>query len=88
MNAIQLIAERALNIETAGHFDPKSDAPVPSPCIGVCRMAPEGTHCEGCFRTLAEIGAWSQADADARRHIWRAVLRRAGKDRAPSQEAP
>lgn len=34
--------------------------PVPSPCIGVCTVAADGT-CEGCFRTLDEIGRWSKA---------------------------
>ena len=32
---------------------------VPSPCINVCRMNPDTGLCEGCFRTLDEIAAWS-----------------------------
>ena len=32
---------------------------VPSPCINVCRMNPQTQFCEGCFRTLDEIAAWS-----------------------------
>jgi len=32
---------------------------VPSPCINVCRMNPQTQLCEGCFRTLDEIAAWS-----------------------------
>lgn len=29
-----------------------------SPCIGVCMMDPNTKLCDGCFRTLDEIGAW------------------------------
>lgn len=32
---------------------------VPSPCINVCKMNPQTQLCEGCFRTLDEIAAWS-----------------------------
>jgi predicted Fe-S protein YdhL (DUF1289 family) len=39
---------------------------VDSPCINVCAMDPDSGLCAGCFRTLAEIGAWSSLD-DARR---------------------
>ena len=40
---------------------------VPSPCIGVCSLDGHGL-CEGCHRTSAEIGAWSQmSDADRQR---------------------
>lgn len=38
-------------------------APPPSPCVSVCRLDDEGRWCLGCGRTLAEIGAWSSADA-------------------------
>ena len=31
---------------------------MPSPCIRVCRMNPGTGWCEGCLRTLAEIGSW------------------------------
>ncbi len=41
-------------------------------------MSPDRSHCEGCFRTLDEIRAWSQAGNDERRAIWAALLRRAG----------
>lgn len=39
---------------------------VPSPCVGICRMAGDG-FCEGCGRTLGEIAEWSLA-SDDRRH--------------------
>lgn len=41
-------------------------------------MTPDRSHCEGCFRSLDDIRAWSKADNDERRAIWAAALRRAG----------
>lgn len=38
-----------------------SQCPVPSPCIGTCRMDQRSGLCEGCLRTLDEIAAWGQA---------------------------
>jgi predicted Fe-S protein YdhL (DUF1289 family) len=61
-----------------GCFDQDFAGPVPSPCISVCRMSPDGGHCEGCFRTLDEIRIWSGANADLQRSIWRRLLARAG----------
>jgi len=43
-------------------------------------MTADRSHCEGCFRTIDEIRAWSQADGAARRAIWTAALQRAGVD--------
>jgi len=42
---------------------------VPSPCISVCVMDPDGAFCLGCFRTLNEIAAWGMLDADAKRRV-------------------
>ncbi|TDR50752.1 uncharacterized protein DUF1289 [Halomonas ventosae] len=49
-----------------------SDAPVPrpSPCVKRCRLTPEGTYCEGCGRTLDEIGRWARMDESEREAIW------------------
>jgi uncharacterized protein len=47
-----------------------TQAPVPSPCINVCRMHPTAGVCEGCLRTLDEIGAWSRMDEHAKRAVW------------------
>jgi predicted Fe-S protein YdhL (DUF1289 family) len=45
----------------------------PSPCINVCRMDAATGWCEGCQRTLQEIGAWSGlSDAD-KRAVWQAL---------------
>jgi len=78
MNASELIAARACQISAGGHFDAENLEPVPSPCISVCRMSPDRSHCEGCFRTLDEIRIWSRADGTLRRAIWTALLQRAG----------
>jgi len=38
---------------------------VPSPCLSVCRMDVTRAVCEGCWRNIEEIAAWSRmADAD------------------------
>ena len=78
MNTKKLIAARAHQVSFSGQFDPYFEEPVPSPCVSVCRMSPDRSHCEGCFRTLDEIRAWSQADGARRRAIWADLLRRAG----------
>jgi uncharacterized protein len=36
--------------------------PVPSPCTSVCRMDEASGWCQGCLRTLDEIGFWSVLD--------------------------
>ena len=40
-----------------------------SPCVSVCTVHPDGSHCMGCFRTLDEIAGWSHYDEDQRRHV-------------------
>ena len=78
MKAIDLLAAKAIQLRAEGHFDHENAEPVPSPCISVCRMSPDRSHCEGCFRTLDEIRVWSRADAPQRRAIWAQLLQRAG----------
>ena len=34
--------------------------PVGNPCINICRMDQNGEFCQGCWRTLLEIGRWDQ----------------------------
>jgi len=46
-------------------------APVPSPCVNICRIAPATNVCLGCRRTLDEIAAWSRLDDAAKRAVWR-----------------
>jgi predicted Fe-S protein YdhL (DUF1289 family) len=45
-------------------------APVPSPCISVCRMDKTSGWCEGCLRTIDEIRGWSSYDDAAKRAVW------------------
>lgn len=51
--------------------------PVPSPCNSVCRMSADTGWCEGCFRTLDEIAAWSRLGDDDKRAVWRVLAQRA-----------
>ena len=44
-------------------------APVPSPCISVCRMDEPTGWCAGCLRTLDEIAFWSQLDDEDKRAV-------------------
>jgi len=39
--------------------------PIWSPCKKICVVDPQGSICVGCFRTLDELGRWTQmSDAD------------------------
>jgi uncharacterized protein len=49
-------------------LDQKTEV-VASPCNKVCRIDPRTGWCEGCLRTLTEIGAWSQLDDDDKRSV-------------------
>jgi predicted Fe-S protein YdhL (DUF1289 family) len=45
--------------------------------MSVCRMdAPSGL-CEGCLRTLDEIGKWSDLDRAQRLAVWQRIEQRA-----------
>ena len=55
---------------------PLADAPVPSPCISVCRMDEATGLCAGCLRTIDEIAAWSVLDDGERRAVWDAIAAR------------
>ncbi|MCW5635661.1 MAG: DUF1289 domain-containing protein [Rubrivivax sp.] len=60
---------------------PVREAPVPSPCVNVCRMDEASGLCEGCLRTIDEIAAWGQLDDEAKRAVWvRLEQRRAGHE--------
>ena len=78
MSPVELLASHARRIGAAGHFGARSHEPVPSPCISVCRMSPDRSHCEGCFHTLDEIRIWGGADSAVRRAVWAQLLLRAG----------
>lgn len=48
-------------------------SPILSPCIGICNVNDHGL-CEGCFRTLHEIGSWVQFSPSQREYIMESVL--------------
>lgn len=50
--------------------------PVASPCINVCTLDAARTLCTGCYRTLAEISAWSRVDIAQQREILAASAQR------------
>lgn len=51
-------------------------APVPSPCVNVCRMDEASGLCAGCARTLDEIATWSLLDDAEKRAVWRQLPQR------------
>lgn len=72
------LAQRAALVLAEGGFAADFDGVVTSPCISVCRMTADRSHCQGCFRTLDELRAWGKVGADQRRAIWVQLLERAG----------
>lgn len=62
--------------------------PIKSPCVSICVMDPATGWCEGCLRTLAEIGAWSRLSSDARDTVMRSLPARRkvfAERRAPTE---
>lgn len=53
-----------------------NDPHVPSPCVSVCLMHPDGGHCEGCLRTLPEIGSWGRMPDETKRLVWQRIQQR------------
>lgn len=47
--------------------------PILSPCIGICRLGPDGL-CEGCLRSGDEIARWVSMGEDERRRLMGVVL--------------
>jgi uncharacterized protein len=43
--------------------------PVESPCIKVCALDAGGRVCLGCFRSVEEIGFWSEMSDPERLHV-------------------
>jgi predicted Fe-S protein YdhL (DUF1289 family) len=59
---------------TAGTVDQQDAvAPVPSPCINVCRVDEASGWCEGCLRTIDEIACWSTYDDVTKSAVWDAL---------------
>jgi predicted Fe-S protein YdhL (DUF1289 family) len=57
---------------------------VPSPCNNVCRIDAQTGFCEGCLRTLDEIGDWGVLDDAERRAVWQRLAARAGDALTPT----
>lgn len=66
----KLLAQRAQQV--LAHPEPH----VPSPCVSVCLMHPDGGHCEGCLRTLSEIGSWGRMGDSDKRIVWQRIQQR------------
>lgn len=67
--AIQSLTARANAASMAGED-------IPTPCISVCRVNADNGLCEGCFRTLGEISAWSRSTAANKRELWKTIMHR------------
>jgi predicted Fe-S protein YdhL (DUF1289 family) len=73
---------------TAGTVDQQDAvAPVPSPCINVCRMDEASGWCEGCLRTIDEIACWSTYDDVAKSAVWDALDHRHAQWMAQNRRA-
>jgi predicted Fe-S protein YdhL (DUF1289 family) len=62
------LAERAEQVLALP--SPPEPHSMPSPCVSLCLMHPSGGWCEGCLRTLPEIGGWSRATEEEKRQVW------------------
>ncbi|MFL9998933.1 DUF1289 domain-containing protein [Paraburkholderia sediminicola] len=49
---------------------------VGNPCINICRMDHNGKFCQGCWRTLPEIGRWDQMSDQQKADITALLERR------------
>lgn len=56
---------------------------VMSPCVSVCRMSNASQLCEGCWRTLDEIAAWSSSAVEDKRRIWALLAQRIRQSSSP-----
>lgn len=55
-----------------------AEAPLPSPCTGICEIDSATGLCTGCARTLDEIARWGSADSAEQRAILDRIARRRG----------
>jgi len=61
---------------------PPAPNSVPSPCMSLCLMHPNAAWCEGCLRTLQEVGGWSRASAAEQHQVWVQIPERLKNRRA------
>ncbi|MCF8481456.1 MAG: DUF1289 domain-containing protein [Rhodospirillum sp.] len=50
--------------------------PMPSPCIGICKMNDDGSLCVGCGRTSVEIKEWPSYDGERKLDVFRLLAKR------------
>lgn len=68
---------------------PGTTPPVPSPCIGVCRMDAADRWCVGCLRSREEIGHWSQMTDREKLALWADITHhRAARTAMPKAPEP
>ena len=59
-----------------------------SPCIKVCKIAPDTGFCVGCFRTIDEIRLWKKLTDVQRQDIMDLLEKRRAEETKKSQECP
>lgn len=74
MSSLETIADKV-------HLALGNTQNIPSPCISVCRMEARSALCEGCLRTLDEIGGWSTMPEAGKRAVWMLIGERAAARR-------
>ncbi|WP_396432279.1 DUF1289 domain-containing protein [Limnohabitans sp.] len=74
------LAERAAQV--LAQPEPPTPNSVPSPCVSLCLMHPGAGWCDGCLRTLPEIGGWSRASDEEKRLVWSQIPERLLKRQA------
>lgn len=56
-----------------------SERPVASPCVNTCQLNADDI-CEGCYRSVQEIGDWMMLDNEARKEVLRRCAERRKND--------
>lgn len=65
--AMKFLAASAKHVRASAQSHAQT---VPSPCMSVCQMDAATGLCQGCLRTLDEIGRWGNADDTFKRVVW------------------
>lgn len=65
--ALKFLVAKARQVRASAQ-DPAQ--PVLSPCTSVCLIDAASGLCQGCLRTLDEIGFWGSADDAFKRLVW------------------
>ncbi len=61
---------------------------LPSPCVQICVVDPLTGLCEGCGRSLSEIGRWAGMSEDEQRKVLKTLASRLKVLRAHRREEP